>query len=394
MQLLSILDIKDLENKRVLVRVDWNVPMKNGQVVDDFKITRSLATIRHLQNKGAIVIIVSHLGRPIRPTKTLSLTPVVKRAAKLLGVTLPLLPFITAADRVRAAKKIADLKRHHVVVLENIRFCKGEDDPKSPLACELAELADIFVLDGFGVAHRDAASVTGVARYLPSFAGLLLAEETRVLSEAVQSPKRPLVVILGGAKVETKIPALQFLLKKADFILLGGGLVNTYLWATGHRVGSSLVGKAFKRDILKYCTHKKIILPVDAIVGEANGKHADVVSLHEKLRLKANQGVYDIGPATVLLYSTYIKRAQTLIWNGALGKFEVPIYGYGTKAISCLFAARSKGKALGIAGGGETIELLQYLGLTSSVDLVSTGGGAMLEFLSGKKLPGITSLQS
>ncbi len=393
MSIASITELKNLVDKRVLVRVDWNVPVKNNKVLNDFKIVKSLATIRFLQNAGAKVILVSHLGRPTKPTLSLSLAPVVKRAEKLLGITIPLVSFVNAKDRVLAEKKVFGLKRHHVMMLENIRFCAGEEDNKVGLAKDLSRLADYFVLDGFAVAHRAAASVTGVAKFLPSYAGLLLSEEVNVVSSAVTKPKKPLVIILGGAKVETKIPVLKYLLAKADYILLGGGLVNTYLWAKGHQVGGSLIGKEYKAEILRYCSKKKIILPVDVIVGKANGKGAYAVPLTANLALKKDEAIYDIGPASVQLFSKYIKQGQTLIWNGAMGMFEVPVYGYGTKAIACLFAARSKGKAVGIAGGGETVELLEQLGLMGSVDLVSTGGGAMLELLSGKKLPGITILQ-
>lgn len=390
----SISAIKNIIDQRILVRVDWNVPVKNKQVENDFKIVKSLATIRFLQNAGAKVILVSHLGRPTKPTPALSLAPVVKRAEKLLGITIPLVPFAKATDRVSAVKKVNGLKRHGVMMLENIRFCAGEDDPKSPLAKDLSQLADFFVLDGFAVAHRAAASVTGVAKFLPTYAGLLLSEEVTVLSNAVTNPKKPLVIILGGAKVETKIPVLKHLLAKADHILLGGGLVNTYLWAKGHEVGASLIGKEYKAAILRHCSSKKVIMPVDVIVGKSSGKGAYAHKLTTKLDLKKDEGIYDIGPATVQLFSKYIKKGQTLIWNGAMGMFEVPTYGYGTKAIACLFAARAKGKAAGIAGGGETVELLEQLGLLGAVDLVSTGGGAMLEFLSGETLPGITIVES
>ncbi len=389
MSLAPITSVKHLTDKVVLVRVDWNVPLKNGRVVDDFKIIRSLATIRWLQNKGAKVVLMSHLGRPVKPTPSLSLKPVARYVEKMLGCSIPVVPLIKPKDTALVQKAIDRLKRHSVLLLENIRFHADEEKNTGRLAKLLAHLGDMYVLDGFAVAHRSASSVTGVQKYLPSYAGLLLEEEMTVLSKIMDKPKRPLVVVLGGAKVDTKIPVLKHLLKKADYILLGGGLVNTYLWATGHGVGASIIGKEFKKDIIKYCANKKVIMPVDVIIGDEKGKKAYAVPLVQKLNLAKNQAIYDIGPASVSLFSRYIKKAQMLVWNGAMGKFEVKQYGYGTKALACLFAARSKGRAVGVVGGGETVELVQQLGLLSSIDLVSTGGGAMLEFLSGKKLPGV-----
>lgn len=383
----SISQLKNFSGKRVLVRADFNVPVKNGKIQEEFKLQKSLPSIKYLLKRNVQVVLVSHLGRPKGSDKKLSLRPVAAYLTKQLGRKVPC---ITLEHYERLAQRG---KAPAIVLLENIRFYIEEEKNDTAFAKRLAALADIFVLDGFGVAHRDAASVSGVAKLLPSYAGLLLAEEVGILSQAMQKPQPPLVVILGGAKVETKIPVMKQLLPKADYILVGGEIANTYWWAKGMKVGGSLISKKFKREVLRYCANKKVILPVDAVVGNRDGTGAKVVPVNLKSKvISLKSAVYDIGPATITLFAEYIKNARTLVWNGALGMFEQAPYHYGTYALADLFAARSKGKALGIAGGGETVQVLQKRGILDSVDLVSTGGGAMLEFLSGKKLPGLRAL--
>lgn len=382
MKLYTVKDIKNLIGKRVLVRVDFNVPVKSGKVVDNFKIQKSLPTIKYLLNNGAKVVLVSHLGRPEGKEKKFSLLPVANELEKLLRSKV-------FFGKLENPEKWSNEK---LVLLENIRFYPGEESCSHELVGELLEIADIFVLDGFAVAHRDAASVSGVAKYLPSFAGLLLVDEIFGLSKVLVSPKIPLAVLIGGIKMETKIPVLKNLLPKADKILVGGGIMNTYLWAMGHKVGMSYVDKKFKKEVLFYLKNKKIIKPIDVIVGKENGKNARVESLQKKLNLKKDEGIFDIGPRTVLLFSSYLKKSNSLVWNGAMGRIEQHPYEYGTNALARIFAARSKGKAFGVCGGGETVEVLRKLDIIESVDLVSTGGGAMLEFLGGKKLPGLKNL--
>lgn len=391
MKIRSVKDIKNLRGKRVLVRVDFNVPVKNGRVQDDYRIKKGLPTIEYLLKRGARVIIVTHRGRPKGFDKKLSLKPVARHLARLLKTDVPLVP-LTHWSAV--AKSASMVKPGRLLMLENIRFLSGEETNDSKLAQALAGLADIFVLDGFAVAHRAAASVSGVAKFLPSYAGLLVASEIAGLSQAIEHPKKPLVIILGGAKAETKIPVLKNLLLQADHILVSGGVANTYLWAKGYAVGGSLVDKALKSQILTYCKNKKVVLPVDFIVGKSDGSGARQVLLDKKFRVTNKaESLYDIGPATTRLFASYIKKAQTLIWNGPPGMFEVHPYEFGAKALAEIFAARSKGKAFGVVGGGETVQLLQQMKLAPQVDLVSTGGGAMLEFLSGKSLPGIEVLR-
>ncbi len=402
MEIRSIKELKNLAGKRVLVRADFNVPLKGKKIEDDFKIYKSLATIKFLLKAGAKIILVSHLGRPGGGEKKLSLKPIAAHLQKLLNKNIKYYNIkilnINYFDNVK--ENIKNLKNGEVALLDNIRFFAGEEKNDRTLAKKLAGLADIFVLDGFAVAHRDSASVTGVAKYLPAYAGLLFAQEIEILSGILEKPKHPMVVILGGAKVETKIPVLKNLLSKADHILIGGGIFNTYLFAKGYNVGKSLIGKEYKKEILKYCSNKKIVLPVDFVVGKENGKEARVIEMKgeggkEKWGgvIKKDEAIYDVGPRTVQLYSKYIKKAQTLIWNGAVGMFETHPYEYGSFSLAHLFAARSKSKAFGVGGGGETVEILKKLKLMQDVDLVSTGGGAMLEYLGGKKLPGLKAFE-
>lgn len=390
MKINSIQQVKNLANKNVLLRVDFNVPIKGSKILDNYKIKRSLATIKFLMEKRAKVILVSHLGRPDGVDKKLSLKPVAAELGKFLQKKVRLLDVLNLE---KAKSQIDKLFPSAVVMLENIRFVKGEEENSEALAKELAGLADIFVLDGFAVAHRKSASVSGVAKHLPAYAGLLLEEEIEGLDQALKSPKKPFVVVLGGVKTETKIPMLKNLLQKANHILVGGGIFNTYLWAKGYKVGSSLVDKNLKKEVLKYCSKRKVILPVDVIVGAKDGKLARAVEI-KKLNIKNKElAIFDIGPKTIKLFSHYIKKSQTLVWNGALGYFEQHPYEYGTYSVARLVSARAKGKAYGITGGGETIEVLKKLRLIGDIDLASTGGGSMLHYLSGKKLPGIEVLK-
>lgn len=399
MRVRSITAVKKLAGQRILLRVDCNVPLAKGKVKDDFKIRQSLPTIKYLLERGARVIIVSHLGRPVGVDVKLSLKPIADSLSAALGKKIPLIKIGGAVPWKTVAPKCALAQDGQAVLLENIRFVPGEEKNTAAFSRQLAALADLFVLDGFAVAHRAAASVSGVAKYLPAYAGLLLAEEIFVISKIASKPKPPLVVLLGGAKVETKIPVLESLLKKAAHILVGGGIVNTYLWATGNNVGQSLVGKEYKRKILRAAASKKIIWPVDVVVGRADGAGARVMSvdkkslIKKKFRIAPDEAIYDIGPETVRRFAGYIKKAQTLFWNGAMGKFEQHPYEYGTYALAELFAARSRGQAYGVAGGGETVAVLKARHLFHQVDFVSTGGGALLEYLAGKKLPGLKALE-
>ena len=375
----------------MLVRVDFNVPIKGGKVLETFKIEKSVATIEYLRKHGARVVLMSHLGRPKGHETRLSLRPVCQVLKKMLSAPVT---FCDVANLNKVSAKIDALANGEILLLENIRFVPGEETNDQRLAKKMASWGDVFVLDGFAVAHRNAASVSGVARYLPIYAGLLLKTEVEALSKIMEKPTKPFVVIIGGAKVETKLPLIKQFIKKANYILVGGGILDTYLSAKGFKVGASLVDTKLRAAILKYAKNKKIIWPVDVVVGEFGGDKATVHKLDESFGVtNKREGIYDVGPATVRLFATYIKRAKTLLWNGPLGVIEQHPYASSTNAIADIFAARSKGRAFGVTGGGETVQLLQKRGILSDIDMVSTGGGAMLEFLSGEKLPGLKALQ-
>ena len=382
-----------LKGKKVLIRVDFNVPVKDGKVLDDFRLMASLPTLEYLKKKKVKVIVVTHIGRPGgNVDKSLSIKPVAKRLGELLDCTVASLSKSTGLS---VEKRIKKMKGGDIVILENVRFSPDEKKNTGTLANDLANLADFFVLDGFAVAHRPSASVAGVPKNIKSYSGLLLEKEINGLERVTKRPRKPFVVVIGGAKTETKIPVIKNLLSKADQILIGGGIMNTYLAAAGYKIGDSLVDKNFKKEALLYGKKKKVILPVDLLVGTFDGKNVRMVEIGKKPHqiCKKGEGIYDIGPKTIQLFAEHIKKAQTLVWNGAMGVFEQKPYDMGTMSIARLVASRSKGKAYGVIGGGETLQAMDMVGMSEHVDLISTGGGAMLEFLAGEKLPGIEALR-
>ncbi len=395
----SVKTIKDLKGKRVLVRVDFNVPIKAKKVLDDSRLKASLPTIKFLIKKKAKIILVTHVGRPggvVKPA--LKVDPIAEHLGKLLKRQVKKIETgnfkFTETKKLKLQKEIAKLRDGQIAMLDNIRFSVDEKKNTGTLAVDLAELADIFVLDGFAVAHRASASVFGVARFLPSYAGLLLQDEIKGLNKVLQKPKKPFIAVIGGAKTETKIPVIKSLISKADHILIGGGIVNTYLFAKGYGVCDSLVDHKFADEALKYCKKKKVIKPVDLVVGDQEGKNFHVVEIKPKPHqiCKKGQMILDIGPATIRLFEEYIGKAKTVVWNGAPGYFEQEPYHIGTMAIARVVAKSSKGKAYGVIGGGETLQSMDMVGMSKYIDLVSTGGGAMLEFLAGNRLPGIEAL--
>jgi len=378
-----IRDIKDLKNKIVLLRVDFNVPIEKGKIKDGYKIKASLPTIKYLLDKKAKIILVSHLGRPLKKEKKYSLKIVALELEKLLKRKIDFQDF-------QDYKK----SRASVTLLENIRYHKEEQENDIKFSKSLSSLADIFVFDGFAVSHRTSASVVGVSRFLPTYGGFLIEKEINGLNKVLVNPKKPMIVVLGGAKMETKIPILKNLIKIADYILIGGGVANTFLKSEGYKVGGSLICDNCLKQALVFANKQKIILPLDVIVGDKNGKNCEVVNIDKKFKITSSKlGIYDVGPKTIQKYSEFIKSAKTLVWNGALGYFEQKEYSYGTYALATLISARSKGKAFGVCGGGETVEILKKLKVEDDIDLLSTGGGAMLEFLAGKKLPGLEILK-
>lgn len=393
MKLKTVKDLKEWRNKKVFLRVDFNVPMSGGKIIDDTRLNASLATIEYLRDEKAVIVLVAHLGRPKGFDKSLSLKPIFNYLKKKLD--LPISFFSFSGDEKKYLEKIqrAISKGNggDIFMLDNVRFLAGEEENSAALAKKLSDMADIYVLDGFSVAHRESATVTGMAHYLPSYAGFLLESEVNGLSQAL-SGKEPIILIAGGLKTETKLPLIDRFLSIADHILVGGEVFNTYLFALGKNIGISKYHADLSSKVKKIFSSKKIIKPIDVVVGEKNGKGARVVKVKD-LNLSGKEAVFDIGPETIRMYADYTRKANTLVWNGALGFFEQPPYDAGTLSIARLLASRSRGKAYGVAGGGETILALNRVKMIEHVDFVSTGGGAMLEFLSFGDLPGLKALR-
>ncbi|MBD3310968.1 MAG: phosphoglycerate kinase [Candidatus Magasanikbacteria bacterium] len=398
----TIKQVKNLKGKLVLLRVDYNVPLEKAEVKSDMKLRASIPTIEYLIEKKAKIILITHLGRPGgKVVSGLKVDPVMHRLSKLLGKKIIKLETrdwrLGDKKKIDLLKQIENMKNGSVSMMENIRFCPDEKNNKGVLAQELANLADIFVLDGFAVAHRDSASVAGVAKIIPAYAGLLLSKEVRNLKKVMIMPKKPYVLILGGIKVETKIPLVEKMKSSVNHILIGGGLANTYFKAKGYDLGESLVDVKYLKKALRCCSHKKILVPVDVVVGKKNGRKFHVVQIKNKRHriCKKGEAIFDIGPETIKKYRNIIKKARTLVWNGAMGYFEQKPYDVGTLTIARSIADRSSLKSVfALVGGGETILSLKEAGCLEKIDFVSTGGGAMLEYLSGKELPGISSLEN
>lgn len=386
----SLRSLSNLKNKRVLVRVDFNVAIKDGKVLEETRLRASIPTIDFLTRKGAKVILLSHLGRPEgKVVSSLKLDPVARALSKILKKEVKKVDFDGMKDA------ISKMKPGQVVLLENVRFLKDEEKNTGTLAEDLAVFGDMFVLDGFAVAHRASATVVGITKFLPSYAGLLLEKEIVGLDRVLLSPKSPFVAIIGGAKIETKIPVMKNILKKADSVLIGGGLLNTYLAGKGYGMGDSLVDAEYIEQALEYCAKKNVVRPVDVVVGDKSGEEYRIVSIKKTKHeiCKKGEMVLDMGPESLQLFASVIRKAKTLVWNGAMGYFEQEPYHIGTMAIATLVAERSKLKSVfGVIGGGETLQAMDKAGVTEAIDLVSTGGGAMLEYLAGDVLPGVAAL--
>lgn len=399
MSLAAIDSVSNWRGKIVLVRVDFNVPLEDGAVKDGYKIISALPTIRFLVRHKAIVVLVSHLGRPKgRPDPAFSLLPAARYLERSLRKTVIFVDQgrLAAKTRWQQVREVAQkLPPGGIMMLENIRFFSGEDDSESSLARSLAGCADVFVLDGFGVAHRAAASVSGVAAYLPSFAGLLLKREVSLLEKVMDKPRRPVTLVLGGAKVDSKIPLLKQFVKRADTMLIGGAIMAVYLSATGHKVGGMSVDATLGKELLGILRRAPAIMPVDAVVGGPLGENARVVSIDKNFSLDDERElIYDIGPKTLELFAKALKKSKTIIWNGAMGKFECKNYAAGTVGLVRLLSQRGRAGADVIVGGGETAEIVRAQRAASACALVSTGGGAMLEYLSGEDMPGIAAIDA
>jgi phosphoglycerate kinase len=382
----------DPSGKRVLVRVDFNVPLIDGKVADDSRIRAALPTIKYLLEHGAAIALCSHLGRPKGTDPKLSLKPVAQRLGELLGRDVPLLPdSIGRAVRERVAK----LRPGDVVLLENIRFHPEEEKNDQVFAKELAAGFDLYVNDAFGAAHRAHASTEGAAKILPAYAGLLLEKELLALGGLMSAPQAPFLAIIGGAKVSTKIDVLRALLTRVDALAIGGGMANTFLLATGHKIGRSLA-EADRADEARRILEdakargKRVLLPEDVLcapsVDEAGAGAVRVTGVDE---VPDDMAIVDIGPRTIERYADEIRRAKTIFWNGPVGVFEVPAFATGTKRVAELLAS---GAAATIVGGGESVQAVEELGLADKMTHVSTGGGASLELIEGKTLPGVAAI--
>jgi len=391
MSIKTLSKLKNLKNKTVFLRVDFNVAIDKGKIKDDYRIKAALKTINFLLDAGARLIIASHLGDPQgKFSEEYSLKPVAIRLRKLLNKPVKFLGEVSGSKVIQAVSK---LKSGEIVMLENLRFASGELSNDIGLAKELAALADIYVNDAFSVCHRQQASVAAIKNYLPSYAGLLVEAEVKALNKILK-PKKPLVLVMGGSKISTKAPLISKLYESADTILLGGALANNFFKYQKMEIGFSL----FDADSLSYVKKffsgrklsAKIILPLDVVVRGKNG----VVRVCAPDQVKKNEAIFDIGPETISLYAKYINRAQTIVWNGPMGKFEENSFKQGTLSTARLIAARSRGKAYGLIGGGETVTALNLTKMEEYVDWVSTAGGAMLSYLSGEKMPGLDKLIS
>jgi phosphoglycerate kinase len=391
---LKTADGVDVHGKRVLVRCDLNVPADGGRVTDATRLERLVPGLKALAQRGAKVIVLSHFGRPKGIDPTLSLAPIAIELGRLMGQ-----PVAFASDCIgeAAVKTVYALQPGGIAVLENLRFHKGEEKNDPAFAKELAALGDMFVGDAFSTAHRAHASTEGITHFLPSYAGPLLMEEINALRAALDKPKRPTVAVVGGAKVSTKIPVLENLLAKVDKLIIGGGMANTFLHAQGIAVGKSLCEPDFAKTALDIIAAAKtrgaeIVLPVDAVIAREfkAGAAASVVDI---AACPADAMILDVGPKSVAHLTNVLSQCHTLLWNGPLGAFEIEPFGTGTFALAKAAAAMTKaGTLVSVAGGGDTVAALNMAGVTDDFTYVSTAGGAFLEWLEGRELPGVAAL--
>ena len=401
MTLRTLESLGSLAGRRVIVRCDLNVPLNGSEITDDGRVRASIPTLKALLSQGAGVVVISHLGRPDgAPDPEYSLAPVAVRLAELLGQEVP---FATDTVGASAAAVVAAVGDGDVALLENLRFNPGETSKDSAereaFAAQLAQFGDVFVSDGFGVVHRKQASVYELAMALPSAAGLLIAEELSVLDRLTEKPERPYTVVLGGSKVSDKLGVIGHLLPRVDSLLIGGGMVYTFFAALGHRVGSSLLEADQIETVTGYLAKAEelgveIVLPTDIVVAAAFAADA----AHEVRAADDIEGSpwgatglgLDIGPATAAKYAAVVESSTTVFWNGPMGVFEFPAFAAGTKAVA---AALTKVAGLGVVGGGDSAAAVRALGFhDDQFGHISTGGGASLEFLEGKELPGLTVL--
>jgi phosphoglycerate kinase len=389
---LESLDKGSLEGRRALVRVDFNTPVKDGVVTDDTRIRAALPTIKYLRDRGARVVLLSHLGRPKNgPDPKFSLQPVVRSLEKLLGAPVTFLADPTSPESVMTTKR---LPRGGVAVAENTRFFPGEEKNDGPLAERFAALGDLYVNDAFGSAHRAHSSTEAIARVLkPAVSGFLMERELRYLGDALHHPKRPFVAVLGGAKISGKIDLIDALLPQVDQILLGGAMACTFFEALGLETGKSLV-EADRVDLARELIKKagqKLVLPTGAVVARELAPGVETRAVGRD-KIPSDWAVYDIDSETEKAFSAIIERAGTVVWNGPMGVFETPPFDHGTLAVARAMANATRNGAVTVIGGGDSAAAIALAGLADQVTHVSTGGGASLEFLEGKDLPGVAAL--
>ena len=393
MDKLTVNDL-DAQGKRVFVRVDFNVPLADGKVTDDSRIRAALPTIRHLANQGARVILASHLGRPDGKVQDgLRLRPVGERLSQLLRRNVPVTGDALGIGTEDAVKR---LRPGELLLLENLRFHAAEEKNDPKFAQQLASYADVYVNDAFGTAHRAHASTVGVAELLPAYAGLLMEREIAALSKLLENPEHPYAAIVGGAKVSGKLKVLENLLTKVDVLILGGGMANTFLLAQGRSVGKSLaehdmvdaarraLAEAERRNV-------RVVLPVDVIVAKEVTRGTEYKTLLAE-KIPASWHIVDVGKQTLGLIESSLDGVRTVVWNGPIGVFEIPVFGAGTRHVARLLAGKADEGATVVVGGGDSVAALQQEGLAERMTHISTGGGASLEFLEGRELPGVAVL--
>lgn len=385
--------IKDVEvkGKKVFCRVDFNVPMQNGEITDDTRIQAALPTIEYLTSQGAKVILASHLGRPKgQVVEELRLDPVAKRLSDLTGKDIVKTDAVFGPE---VDEAIAGLSEGDILLIENVRFEAGEEKNDEQLAQAFADMADLYVNDAFGAAHRAHASTAGVAEKLPSVAGFLMEKEIDVLGKALENPERPFTAIIGGAKVKDKIGVIENLLEKVDNLIVGGGLAYTFIKAQGHEIGKSLLEEdkiELAKEFMAKAKEKGVnfVLPVDAVVADDFSETANTKAVPID-QIPSDWEALDIGPATREKYSKIVKESKLIIWNGPMGVFEMDAFANGTKAVA---EALAETDGYTVIGGGDSAAAVEKFGLAEKMDHVSTGGGASLEFMEGKVLPGVAAL--
>lgn len=377
----------DLKGKRVLIREDFNVPLKNSEITSDLRIRAALPTIKQAMKAGGKIMLMSHLGRPAEGMydEAFSLAPVAKRLSELLKMEVPLLPNWIDGIEMNAP----------LILLENVRFHHGETNNSVELAKKMASLCDVFIMDAFATSHRTESSTVGIIKYAKqACAGPLLLSELNALTKIMEKPAHPLIAIVGGSKVSTKLALLNSLVKKTDCLIIGGGIANTFIAAEGYTVGKSLyeadlIDEAERLTLEARQRKADIPLPIDVVVAE---RCADDAESYVRLisQIDDNEKIFDIGPDTIKLFTQLIKKAKTILWSGPIGAFEIEQFSKGTQAIA---KAIAESKAFKVAGGGDTLAAIEKYRINSKIDYISTGGGAFLTVLEGKKLPGILALE-